>query len=94
MATMKKAQTGWAGGMTPGSRLKKVGEDLKQADRNYKTSDSLRKAEPKAKSFPANAMERKSNRLKADSLYKAGKKLEGMKNGGKMVKKVIKSKKK
>lgn len=89
MATMKKkAQYGIV------AKFKKVGEDLKQADRNYKTADSLRQAKPTSSSLKGKLDEMKSNRAKSDSLYKAGKKLEGMKNGGKMVKKVIKSKKK
>jgi hypothetical protein len=105
---IKKAQFGYNLGKAAGAvagkvarvkaSLKKVGEDIKQAERNYKTADSLRKAEPKAKSFPANAMERKSNRLKADSLYKAGRKLEGLesldyKKGGKIIKKAQNGKK-
>jgi len=86
MATVKKAQSGIV------AKFKKVGEDLKQADRNYKTSDSLRNVKPASSSLKGKLDEMKSNRSKADSLYKAGRKLEGLdekdgyKSGGKMKK--------
>jgi hypothetical protein len=76
MATIKKAQSGIV------AKFKKVGEDLKQANSNYKTSDSLRKLPITGKTLKEKLENSKTNRAKADSLYKAGKKLEGMKSGG------------
>jgi len=63
--------------------------DMKQADRDYKTSDSLRKAPITGKTVKEKLDQMRSNRAKADSLFKAAEKrsVGGMKKGGKMVKK-------
>jgi hypothetical protein len=88
MAKMvKKAQNGIIGKIK--SSWKKAGEDLKQADRDYKTSDSLRKLPMTGKTMKEKYENSKANRLKADSLFKAAEKrsVGGMKKGGKMIKK-------
>ena len=79
---IKKAQNGIV------KSLKKAGADLKQADRDYKSSDSVRNLPIKSKSLKGKLDEMKSNRAKADSLYKVAKKREAgeMKKGGKMKK--------
>ena len=79
---IKKAQTGIV------KSLKKAGADLKQADRDYKSSDSVRNLPIKSKSLKGKLDEMKGNRAKADSLYKVAKKREAgeMKKGGKMKK--------
>lgn len=79
MAKMvKKAQSGIV------KSLKKAGADLKQADRDYKSSDSVRNLPIKSKSLKGKLDEMKGNRAKADSLFKVAKKREAgeMKNGG------------
>ena len=101
---IKKAQYGFNLGKAAGAAagkvtrfkesVKKAGEDIKQAERNYKTADSLRNVKPKMgpKGFNAMMNEQVSRKEKADSLYKAGRKLErldkmdGYKSGGKMKK--------
>jgi len=88
MAKMvKKAQNGIVGKIK--SSFKKAGEDLKQADRDYKTSDSLRKLPMTGKTMKEKYENSKANRLKADSLFKAAEKrsVGGMKKGGKIIKK-------
>ena len=79
---IKKAQNGIV------KSLKKAGADLKQADRDYKSSDSVRNLPIKSKSLKGKLDEMKGNRAKADSLYKVAKKREAgeMKKGGKMKK--------
>ncbi len=100
---IKKAQFGYNLGKAAGAvagkvsrvkaSLKKVRGDVEQAERNYKTADSLSNANPKIGPGPKGLKkmvdERTSNREKADSLRKAGRKLEGLdyKKGGKMIKK-------
>ena len=100
---IKKAQYGFNLGKAAGAAagkvtrfkesVKKAGEDIKQAERNYKTADSLRNVKPKMgpKGFNAMMNEQVSRKEKADSLYKAGRKLERLesldyKKGGKMKK--------
>jgi hypothetical protein len=63
--------------------------DMKQADRDYKASDSIRKAPITGKTVKEKLDQMRSNRSKADSLFKAAEKrsVGGMKKGGKMVKK-------
>ena len=80
---IKKAQNGIV------KSLKKAGADLKQADRDYKSSDSLRKLPITGKTLKEKLENSKTNRAKADSLYKVAKKREAgeMKKGGKMIKK-------
>ena len=75
---IKKAQNGIV------KSLKKAGADLKQADRDYKSSDSLRKLPITGKTLKEKLENSKTNRAKADSLYKVAKKREAgeMKNGG------------
>jgi hypothetical protein len=83
MAKMvKKAQSGIV------KSLKKAGADLKQADRDYKSSDSVRNLPIKSKSLKGKLDEMKGNRAKADSLFKVAKKREAgeMKLGGKAAK--------
>jgi len=84
---IKKAQNGIVGKIK--ASWKKAGEDLKQADRDYKTSDSVRNLPIKSKSMKGKLDEMRSNRLKADSLFKVAQKREmgQMKKGGKMIKK-------
>jgi len=84
---IKKAQNGIVGKIK--ASWKKAGEDLKQADRDYKSSDSVRNLPIKSKSLKGKLDEMKGNRAKADSLYKVAKKREAgeMKKGGKMIKK-------
>lgn len=84
---IKKAQNGIVGKIK--ASFKKAGEDLKQADRDYKTSDSLRKLPMTGKTMKEKYENSKANRLKADSLFKVAQKREagGMKKGGKMKKK-------
>jgi len=64
--------------------FKKAGEDLEQANRDYKTSDSVRNLPIKSKSMKGKLDEMRSNRAKADSLFKVAQKREagGMKSGG------------
>ena len=107
---IKKAQYGYNLGKAAGAvagkvtrfkeSVKKAGEDIKQAERNYKTADSLRNVKPKMgpKGFNAMMDEQVSRKEKADSLYKAGRKLEGLesldyKKGGKIIKKAQNGKK-
>ena len=80
---IKKAQNGIV------KSLKKAGADLKQADRDYKSSDSVRNLPIKSKSLKGKLDEMRSNRAKADSLFKVAQKREmgQMKKGGKMIKK-------
>jgi hypothetical protein len=80
---IKKAQNGIV------KSLKKAGADIKQADRDYKSSDSLRKLPITGKTLKEKLENSKTNRAKADSLYKVAKKREAgeMKKGGKMIKK-------
>ena len=80
---IKKAQNGIV------KSLKKAGADLKQADRDYKSSDSVRNLPIKSKSLKGKLDEMKGNRAKADSLFKVAQKREmgQMKKGGKMIKK-------
>lgn len=88
MAKMvKKAQNGIVGKIK--ASFKKAGEDLKQADRDYKSSDSVRNLPIKSKSVKGKLDEMRSNRAKADSLFKVAQKREmgQMKKGGKMIKK-------
>jgi len=84
---IKKAQNGIVGKIK--ASWKKAGEDLKQADRDYKTSDSVRNLPIKSKSMKGKLDEMRSNRAKADSLFKVAQKREmgQMKKGGKMIKK-------
>jgi hypothetical protein len=86
---IKKAQNGIV------KSLKKAGADLKQADRDYKSSDSLRKLPITGKTLKEKLENSKTNRAKADSLYKVAKKREAgeMKKGGKMIKKAQNGKK-
>ena len=107
---IKKAQYGFNLGKAAGAAagkvtrfkegVKKAGEDIKQAERNYKTADSLRNVKPKMgpKGFNAMMDEQMSRKEKADSLRKAGRKLEGLesldyKKGGKIIKKAQNGKK-
>jgi hypothetical protein len=84
---IKKAQNGIVGKIK--SSFKKAGADLKQADRDYKSSDSVRKLPITGKTLKEKLENSKSNRAKADSLYNVAKKREAgeMKKGGKMIKK-------
>jgi hypothetical protein len=84
---IKKAQNGIVGKIK--ASFKKAGADLKQADRDYKSSDSLRKLPMTGKTMKEKYENSKANRLKADSLFKVAQKREagGMKKGGKMKKK-------
>jgi hypothetical protein len=86
---IKKAQNGIV------KSLKKAGADLKQADRDYKSSDSVRKLPITGKTLKEKLENSKSNRAKADSLYNVAKKREAgeMKKGGKMIKKAQNGKK-
>jgi hypothetical protein len=86
---IKKAQNGIV------KSLKKAGADLKQADRDYKSSDSLRKLPITGKTLKEKLENSKTNRAKADSLYKVAKKREAgeMKKGGKIIKKAQNGKK-
>jgi hypothetical protein len=80
---IKKAQNGIV------KSLKKAGADIKQADRDYKSSDSVRKLPITGKTLKEKLENSKTNRAKADSLYKVAKKREAgeMKKGGKIIKK-------
>ena len=79
---IKKAQNGIVGKIK--ASFKKAGEDLEQANRDYKTSDSVRNLPIKSKSMKGKLDEMRSNRAKADSLFKVAQKREagGMKSGG------------
>jgi hypothetical protein len=83
----KKAQNGMVNKIK--ASWNKAGEDLKQADRDYKSSDSLRKAPITGKTVKEKLDQMRSNRAKADSLYNVAKKREAgeMKKGGMMKKK-------
>ena len=99
-SSIKKAQNGIVSKVAKAiGSYKQAGKDIEKAKSNYKTADSLSKAKPDLNKlgFEKFNSENKSNMAKADSLRRAGRKLEGLpeknyKTGGKVAKKSAKKK--